>query len=143
MKLSVVIPAYNESSIIEATLRTTSQRLAQMEPDYELILVDDGSTDDTAAKVRGLNDPHIRLEGYQPNHGKGRAVRVGMLAARGDFVVCTDADLAYGLENIPHMVKTLEETGCDLVIGSRRLSKDGYQSYPPSGSWPPSASASW
>lgn len=131
MKLSVVIPAYNESSIIEDTLRTVTARLEQMEADYELILVDDGSTDDTAEKVRAFEGPKVRLAGYQPNRGKGCAVRTGMLAAKGDYVVCTDADLAYGLENIPDMLKKLENTGADLVIGSRRLSGDGYQNYPP------------
>lgn len=131
MKLSLVIPAYNESSIIVDTVKTISARLAQIDPDYELIVVDDGSTDGMADLVRSLTDSHVRLEGYFPNRGKGGAVRVGMLAATGDYVFCTDADLAYGLENIPEMLATLEKTGCDLVIGSRRLNGEGYKDYPP------------
>lgn len=131
MKLSLVIPAYNESSIIVDTVKTISARLAQIDPDYELIVVDDGSTDGMADLVRSLTDCHVRLEGYFPNRGKGAAVRVGMLAATGDYVFCTDADLAYGLENIPEMLATLEKTGCDLVIGSRRLNGEGYKDYPP------------
>lgn len=107
MKLSLVIPAYNESSIIEATLRTVTARLAEMDPDYELLIVDDGSTDNMADLVRSFADSHVRLTGYHPNGGKGKAVRVGMLEARGDYVFCTDADLAYGLENIPPMLDKL------------------------------------
>lgn len=131
MKLSLVVPAYNETSIILDTIQTISARLAQIDPDYELIVVDDGSTDGMADLVRPMEDGHIRLEGYSPNRGKGAAVRLGMLAARGDYIFCTDADLAYGLENIPPMLRKLEETGCDLVIGSRRLNGEGYKDYPP------------
>ena len=130
MKLSLVIPAYNESSIIEATLRTVTARLAEMDPDYELLIVDDGSTDNMADLVRPFEDGHVRLTGYHPNGGKGKAVRTGVLEARGDYVFCTDADLAYGLENIPAMLDKLA-AGADLCIGSRRLDKLGYQGYPP------------
>ena len=130
MKLSLVIPAYNEREIIVDTLHTVMKRLSQIDPDYELILVDDGSTDGMADLVRPLTDEHLRLEGYQPNRGKGAAVRLGMLSAKGDYVFCTDADLAYGLENIPSMLARMEETGCDLCIGSRRLNGEGYKDYP-------------
>lgn len=130
MRLSLVIPAYNESAIITDTLRTVIARLERIEAEYELIVVDDGSTDNMAQLVRDFPDPHVRLESYQPNRGKGRAVRVGMLAARGEYIVCTDADLAYGLDNIPAMLSALE-TGADLCIGSRRLDALGYQGYPP------------
>ena len=82
MKLSLVIPAYNESSIIEATLRTVTARLADMDPDYELLLVDDGSTDNMADLVRPFADSHVRLTGYHPNGGKGKAVREGKLEAK-------------------------------------------------------------
>ena len=71
MKLSLVIPAYNESSIIEATLRTVTARLAEMDPDYELLIVDDGSTDNMADLVRPFEDGHVRLTGYHPNGAVG------------------------------------------------------------------------
>lgn len=130
MKLSLVIPAYNERAIIVDAVRATMARLAQIDPDYELIVVDDGSTDGMAELLRPLEDEHFRLTGYRPNGGKGKAVRVGMLEAKGDYIFCTDADLAYGLENIPAMLDKLERTGCDLCIGSRRLNGDGYKDYP-------------
>lgn len=131
MKLSLVIPAYNESSIIADTLRAVTARLAEIDPEYELLLVDDGSTDGMAELVKPFESDHVRLLGYHPNRGKGCAVRVGMLAARGDYVFHTDADLAYGLENIPDMLQKFETTGADLVVGSRKLNGDGYRDYPP------------
>ncbi len=130
MKLSLVIPAYNERAILEETARTVMARLARIDPDYELVIVDDGSTDGSFDLLRPMEGPHLRLTGYRPNRGKGAAVRVGMLAAAGDYIFCTDADLAYGLENIEPMLDKLEGTGCGLVIGSRRLNGQGYRDYP-------------
>ncbi len=130
MKLSLVIPAYNEQAIIVDTVRTAMAALSRIDPDYELIVVDDGSTDGMIEQLRPLAGEHLRLEGYAPNRGKGCAVRVGMLSARGEYVFATDADLAYGLDNIAPMLDKLERTGCDLVIGSRRLNGEGYKDYP-------------
>lgn len=130
MKISLVIPAYNEKDIIADTVRAAVARLESISPDYELIVVDDGSTDGTCDLIRPMEGGHLRLLRHSPNRGKGAAVRAGVLAAAGDYIFCTDADLAYGLENIPSMLAKLEETGCDLVIGSRRLNGAGYQGYP-------------
>lgn len=131
MKVSLVIPAYNESRIILDTLHTVSAKLAELTEDYEVVLVDDGSTDDMTGVVLNCRDPHIRLESYSPNHGKGRAVRTGMLAARGDIVLCTDADLAYGVDVFGVILDRFASSGADLVIGSRRLNDEGYRNYPP------------
>jgi len=131
MDVSLVIPAYNESEIIPDTIRQVSARLAELAGEYEVLIVDDGSTDGMAELVRSCGDPHIRLEGYAPNHGKGRAVRTGMLAARGDVVLCTDADLAYGVDVFAVMLKRFRDGDADLVIGSRRMGGEGYKNYPP------------
>lgn len=131
VKLSLVIPAYNESAIIRDTLETVSRAVSALIGDYEILVVDDGSTDDMARRVQELEDPHIRLEGYQPNHGKGCAVRTGMLAAQGDIILCTDADLAYGTEVFAAFLDRFSHSEIQLVIGSRRLSPDGYRDYPP------------
>jgi len=129
MEVSLVIPAYNESAIIQDAIRAASAKLAELTGDYEVVIVDDGSTDGMAAQVTSCGDNHVRLEGYAPNRGKGSAVRAGMLAARGDVILCTDADLAYGVDVFARLLEGLRET--DLVIGSRRLGPDGYKSYPP------------
>ena len=131
MKVSLVIPAYNERKIIPDTIRAVSARLAALEPDCEVLIVDDGSTDGMAELVRGCGDPRVRLEGYSPNRGKGCAVRTGMLAAEGEIILCTDADLAYGVDVFAAMLNRFADSGADLVIGSRRLSSDGYKDYPP------------
>ena len=131
MDVSLVIPAYNESAIISDTLRAVSAKLAELTDSYEVLIVDDGSTDGMADLVRNCGDPHVRLESYSPNHGKGRAVRVGMLAAQGDVILCTDADLAYGVDVFAVMLERFSKGDMQLVIGSRRIGPNGYQSYPP------------
>lgn len=131
MDVSLVIPAYNESKIVLDTIRTVSARLAELKVEYEVLIVDDGSTDGMGQLVRDCGDPHVRLEGYAPNCGKGRAVRTGMLAARGDIILCTDADLAYGVDIFAVLLERFRAGDADLVIGSRRLGGEGYKNYPP------------
>ncbi|MCI8387757.1 MAG: glycosyltransferase [Clostridiales bacterium] len=133
MKVSLCIPMYNESSIIDATLKTVSEYMEsniKPEYDYEVIFSDDGSTDGCRAAVDAFPNEHIRSVGYEKNRGKGCAVRTGILAAEGDVVIFTDCDLAYGLD----VVKQAAEMFCanptaDMVIGSRNLTKDGYEGY--------------
>lgn len=131
MDISLVIPAYNESVILPDTLRAVSSKLAELTDRYEVLVVDDGSTDGTAEVVRRWDDPHVRLERYTPNQGKGRAVRVGILAASGDIILCTDADLAYGVEVFSTILERFAAGEAALVAGSRRMDPEGYKSYPP------------
>ena len=131
MDISLVIPAYNESGIIMDTIQTVSARLAELTAEYEVLIVDDGSTDGMAELVRGCGDPRVRLEGYASNRGKGCAVRTGMLAAQGDLILCTDADLAYGVDVFAGLLEHLRTGEADLVIGSRRIGGEGYKNYPP------------
>ena len=131
MDISLVIPAYNESGIIMDTIQTVSARLAELTAEYEVLIVDDGSTDGMAELVRGCGDPRVRLEGYASNRGKGCAVRTGMLAAQGDLILCTDADLAYGVDVFAGLLERLRTGEADLVIGSRRMGGEGYKNYPP------------
>ena len=133
MKLSVIIPMYNESSIVCDTIRTLDGYLSTVYPqeEYELIFVSDGSKDDCAEKAKGLCNeiPSLRVEGYPQNHGKGHAVRWGMVRAKGDIRLFTDCDLAYGVEIIPEFVRRFEESENDIMIGSRNLDKSGHESY--------------
>lgn len=131
MKVSVCIPMYNESSIIAATAKTLTEALdARFGEDYELLFSDDGSTDGSADLVRALKLPRVRVVGYPANRGKGCAVRTAMLEAKGDYVIFTDADLAYGTEVIGTAVDTFEANPeSEVVIGSRNLGKDGYEGY--------------
>ena len=131
MKVSLVIPMYNESSIIEGAIKTFSEYLKSKYEDWELIFVDDGSKDGCGDAVRKASEkePRIRLEGYPDNRGKGCAVRTGMLAAKGDIVVFTDCDNAYGEDAVGRMIDMFCESKADIIIGSRNLSKDGYKDY--------------
>ena len=134
MKLSLVIPAYNEEKIIEETVRTCAAYLESTYPaDWELVVVSDGSTDATDDILGRLKAEYPRLvtPGYAQNRGKGCAVKTGMLAAQGDCVVFTDADLAYGTGIVGEIAARLAETGSDAVIGSRAIARDGYAGYTP------------
>lgn len=123
ISLSVIIPAYNEEARFGPNLGPVLAYLAQRYPDFELIIVDDGSTDATAATVQAAiaDEPRARLISYQPNRGKGYAVRAGVAASRGEVVLFMDADLSTPLDEIPDILGVLEETGADIVIGSRGL----------------------
>ena len=129
MELSLVIPAYNESGILSDTLRTVCAALSPLAQDFEILVVDDGSTDATADTVRAFPDPRVRLVSYAPNRGKGCAVRTGMLECAGEKILCTDADLAYGTGAFGAFLAALDDH--DLAVGSRRLHPDGYRDYPP------------
>ena len=133
MKISLVIPMYNESSIIDEALETFSSYMAQTFEDWELIFVDDGSADGCGNAVEAAHekDNRVRLCRYVPNHGKGYAVRTGVLAAQGDLILFTDCDNAYGTEALGKLAQTLSDSGADIVVGSRNLSSDGYEGYTP------------
>ena len=131
MKISLIIPMYNESAIIADALQTFSSYMESRFEDWELIFVDDGSSDGCGNAVAAAHekDERIRLCRYTPNRGKGHAVRTGVLAAKGDVILFTDCDNAYGEEAIGRLADLLAESGADIVVGSRNLSKDGYEGY--------------
>ena len=130
MKFSLCIPMYNESSIIKDTARTLHEYMSANFEDYEIIFSDDGSKDGCGDMVKEMNLPCVRVVGYEQNMGKGYAVRTAMLAAEGDYVMFTDADLAYGTDVIKEVYETfLANPDASVVIGSRNLHKDGYEGY--------------
>ena len=132
MKMTVCIPMYNESGIIRDTARTLSDFMCTHFDSYELIFVDDGSEDDSAALVEALQLPNVRVLSYQPNRGKGCAVRTGMLASDGDISMFIDADLAYGTDVIAQAAGLLKANpDKDVLIGSRTLHPEGYSGYTP------------
>lgn len=120
--LSVVIPAYNDAAVIERTVETVSRFLDAQAAPAELLVVDDGSTDATAAVVERLAaaDRRVRLLRLGRNWGKGAAVRAGMLAATGEALLFTDADLSTPIEELDKLRAKLDE-GFDVAIGSRAL----------------------
>lgn len=135
MKLSLVIPMYNEKSIIEETAKTLSAYMETNFDSYEILFSNDGSSDGCDQLVRALGLPNVRVVGYEQNRGKGYAVRHGILQAVGDWIMFTDADLAYGTDVIKRFAECAEtvarEKDAALIIGSRNLGKDGYEGYTP------------
>ena len=132
MKLSVIVPMYNESSIIGASVRAFDEYLEKNYDDYELIFANDGSTDGCGGEVEeyAKTHPRVKLVGYEKNRGKGCAVRTGMLSACGDIVMFTDCDIAFGVDVIGKVTSFLEQNADkDVVVGSRNLSSDGYEGY--------------
>ena len=117
--LSVVIPAYNESANIAATLKTIIHHLENKKYDYEIIVVDDGSTDQTLKIANDFASPKIKILENQENRGKGFSVKRGMLMAEKDWVLFTDADLSTPMME---MEKMLEFQEADIQIASRAMS---------------------
>jgi len=119
--LSIVVPAYNEEGRIGATLDAVIAYMdARGGGSWELLVVDDGSSDGTGDVVRehAGKRAEVALVRYDPNAGKGRAVRMGMLRARGERVLFSDADLATPIEELEHLMAALDG-GADIAIGSR------------------------
>ncbi len=116
--ISVVIPAYNEERVIEKTLLSVGRFVRERGLTAEIIVVDDGSEDQTIARVRRF--PGVRVVRHLTNHGKGRAVRTGYAQARHSVVVAMDADNSLPIDNLERVFPLLETY--DIVVASRYLS---------------------
>ncbi len=121
--MSVVIPAYNEVNRIERSLQRIQDYLTGRKLAFEVLVVDDGSGDGTAGVVEKIRSgfPELKLVRLERNQGKGAAVKAGMLAAEGKFILMSDADLSTPIEELEKMEKALGQ-GFDIAIGSRRAS---------------------
>jgi dolichyl-phosphate beta-glucosyltransferase len=122
MTLSVVIPAFNEEKRIGETLRRITAYLSLKKYHWEIVVTSDGSVDGTDAIVRGIAAKHpeglMRLVTTSPNHGKGFAVRQGVMAAHGEHIYIADADMSSPIKEVDKLVAALE-SGADVAIGSR------------------------
>ena len=120
LDLSIIIPAYNEEQRITPTLEATAQFLAAHPGSWEIVVVDDGSKDGTVALCEALRAriPNLRVIASKPNRGKGAAVRIGMLGARGRIRVMCDADGSMPATELPKLLAPML-AGADVAIGSR------------------------
>lgn len=125
MELSVVIPAYNEAKRIRNTLVRIINYLTYKGVAYEIIIVDDGSSDNTAEVAKSFKNKKIRILTNKPNMGKGFAVRRGMLSAKKRYVLFSDADLSTPIEEIEKFIPYLDDY--DILIGSRNLQESDIQ----------------
>lgn len=123
-RLSVVIPAYNESARIEATLSRVMSCIESQNWDAEVLIVDDGSKDETAEIIQNWMERYPRLHLVQNpgNRGKGYSVRNGLLQAAGDIVMFTDADLSAPMEEAGLLIAAID-SGAEVAIGSRWMDR--------------------
>ena len=123
MLLSILIPVYNERTVVERSLRQVLAAPLPENMDRELVIVDDCSQDGTSAILDRLaaEEPCIRLIRKEVNEGKGAAVRTAIQQARGDFCIVQDADLEYDPDEYPKLLRPLLDGHADAVFGSRYL----------------------
>ena len=119
MILSIIIPAYNEARRLSQTIERLSDSLRSQSWDWELLIVDDGSSDETGkvAESEAAREPRVRVM-REPHRGKGGAVKAGLLAARGDFRFMCDADLSMPIQELGRFLPP-ELAGFDVAIASR------------------------
>ena len=131
MKLSVIVPAYNEGERICGNLGVVSEALSSFSSDYEIIAVNDGSKDNTAEEIvrASKSDPHIKPVIYEKNRGKGGAIIEGVRNATGDIIGFVDADLDLPPIMLKDFLNNMNTTGCDVVIGSK-MHPDSKVDYP-------------
>ena len=115
MKLSVVMPVFNE----EKTIKEIVERVQAVNIDKEIIIIDDGSTDKTRDVLNGLKGDNIKILFHDKNSGKGMALKTGFSRASGDIVIIQDADLEYNPEEYPRLIEPIVKGHADVVYGSR------------------------
>ncbi|TXF91010.1 glycosyltransferase family 2 protein [Neolewinella aurantiaca] len=126
MKLSVVVTVYNELENIRPLIdRINGALLGANITDYEIVYVDDGSTDGTVKELKSIDDPRLVFVEFRKNYGQSLALMAGIDIARGDFIATMDGDLQNDPLDIPDMLKLVEGDEWDLVVGERVNRQDG------------------
>lgn len=120
IELTVVSPIYNEQTVVENSVQNLTTALEEMGVTWELILVNDGSTDDTQSVIAPLaeQNEHIHIIAYRKNRGRGYALRQGIAASRGRYVITTESDLSWGRDILRKLYDALRETEAGIVVAS-------------------------
>ncbi len=127
-KVSIIVPAYNEGEHISDNIKEFIEACENFDYDYELIIVDDGSTDNTYAEASKFNSGRVKVITYPKNQGKGHALRQGVQHVTGDLVTFIDADLDLHPRQIKTFIEYMNDNGYGIVVGSKRhpMSKVDY-----------------
>ena len=135
--LSVIIPAYNEAARIRGSLARLVEYLVGAGRPAEVLVVDDGSTDRTAAVVEELaaavpaGGPPVRVLRNGRNRGKGYSIKHGVLSAAGDHLLVSDADFSTPIEELPRLLRPVESEGYGIALGSRGLAESRVERHQP------------
>jgi dolichol-phosphate mannosyltransferase len=132
--VSVVVPMHNEAANLPSTLVDIATEMQRIGRPFEIIAVNDGSTDDTGSRLRALSHiaPWLRIVEYQPNHGRGYAIRQGIDEAVGDIICTIDADLSYTPDHLVRMIGLFDRyPKLDCVVGSPYVEGGNTEGVPP------------
>lgn len=132
--LSVIVPAYNEENTIYENLKELDGTLGLFRMPYEIVIVDDGSSDSTLKRISSFAESHhhAKVLSYENNSGKGNAILTGIDAAEGTLIAFIDADLEIHPMQIKSMIYAMKKENADVVIGSKRHERSRVNNYPPS-----------
>lgn len=119
MELSVIMPMYNAQDIAK-NLQEACRILSSSIKDYEIIVVDDGSTNNCLQEARACRNSRVKIVGYRKNQGKGNAIKYGFGFARGRYIVFLDSGRDLNPKQIKSFMKIMTESGADIVVGSKR-----------------------
>ena len=119
-KLSIILPAYNEGQRIETSVAILKKKADELAIDYEIIIVNDGSSDSTLAKAQVCASDNVKILSYGQNRGKGYAIRHGMLNSEGQYKLFMDVDLSTSLESLKEFLELMEGGQYDVIIGDRK-----------------------
>ncbi len=119
--LSIILPAFNEERVIAANLVKILEFMDGLKVDYELIVVNDGSQDNTLGEVQGVISPRLKCITYAQNGGKGYAINQGVRVVQGKYILFMDVDLSTDLQEIPKFLTTIANYKVDMIIGNRKI----------------------
>src|SRR3989344_3081504 len=128
-KLSLVVPCYNEGDYIYRNLQEVIRTLKKFDIRHEIVVVDDGSTDNTLSEAKEAENGNLKVVGYAENRGKGNALKFGVQHCIGDFISFADADLDIHPYQLMTLMRCMEENNADIVIGSK-WHRDSKVDYP-------------
>jgi len=119
MKLSVIVPMYNTQNIAK-NLRSYCQELDRFIKDYEMIVVNDGSTSNCLEEAKKVTDKRIKIVGYKKNQGKGNAIKYGFNFVKGEYVAFLDSGAEFNAYLLKDFFNLMNKTGADIIVGSKR-----------------------